>query len=113
MSSMFFFFDLIIFNCFWYSFCNSLLIKELYLLLLSLRHVKSRLKLEQNSINEARIVVSIIFNLANAVFDIRNNFYKKIVRSILNLNEKLLTEEVFLLFFNRNNAGFSKEFETQ
>ena len=75
--------------------------------------VKPALKQEQNSINETRIVVSIIFNLGNAVFDIRNNFYKKIVRSTLHLNEKLLIEEVFLLSVNRNNAVSSKEFQTQ
>ena len=75
--------------------------------------VKPSLKLEQNSINETRIVVSIIFNLGNVVFDIRNNFNKKIVRSTLYLNEKLLIEEVFLLPVNRNNAVSSKEFQTQ
>ena len=75
--------------------------------------VKPALKQEQNSINETRIVVSIIFNLGNAVFDIRNNFYKKIVRSILHLNEKLLIEEVFLLSVNRNNEVSSKVFQTQ
>ena len=75
--------------------------------------VKPALKQEQYSINETRIVVSIIFNLGNAVFDIRNNFYKKIVRSILHLNEKLLIEEVFLLSVNRNNEVSSKVFQTQ